>query len=291
MDAATDRIRIAGVHRQAEEYDQYASVQKRVVSLLDDLVAAYQIEVPEHALDIGCGTGAMLGALHRRFPRTGLCGLDLAFNMTKRTAQQLGSAALLVNGAAEQLPFREQKFDLVVSASTFQWVKHLDNSFEECRRVLKRGGLFCAAFFGGRTLWELQECYREAVTQHFGANDVRLTRLQSFRCQAEVEQMVSRAGFDQLKIASRMEMDFHPDVSELLHSIKAIGAAVANNNKAGGLGWRKIMNDMTSIYRLRFQHNGMKTQDDNCSVISFIILATPGHRPYCCLQQRHNRLN
>ena len=55
---------------------------------------------------------------------------------------------------------------------------------------LEEGGLVLCGLFWWQNIWELQECYREAVTQHFSANDVRLTRLQSFRCQAEVEQMV-----------------------------------------------------------------------------------------------------
>lgn len=257
--SASDRIRIArAFHRQAEVYDRHASVQKRIVTKLDKLVASHLEEAPAEVLDIGCGTGAMLGALHRRYPRARLSGLDLAFNMAQRSAQQFGNKAILVNGAAEQLPFREQAFELVVSASTFQWVESLADCFAESRRVLKRGGWLCVVFFGGRTLWELQECYREAVSGRFGAKDARHERLHRFWDRAEVERIFSRSGFDQVMIAAETEMEYHPDVPNLLRSIKAIGAATSQrNNTVGGLGWRRVINDMAGIYNSRFQNDGM----------------------------------
>src|SRR5689334_14836308 len=109
--SASDRKRIArAFHRQAEVYDQHASVQKRIVARLDRLVATQMEEVPAKVLDIGIGTGAMLRELHRRYPKARLCGLDLAFNMVQSSLQQFGDRAMLVNGAAEQLPLREGVF-------------------------------------------------------------------------------------------------------------------------------------------------------------------------------------
>jgi malonyl-CoA O-methyltransferase len=256
--STSERIRIArAFHRQAGVYDQHALVQKRIVAHLDKLVAAHLEEAPAEVLDIGCGTGAMLGSLHQRYPQTRLCGLDLAFNMVQRSANQLGDRAILVNGAAEQLPFGDRVFDLVVSASTLQWVERVDICFEESRRVLKKGGLLCVAFFGGRTLWELQECYREAVSGRFGANDVRHERLHRFRDRAEVERIVYSSGFDQVMVAAETEMEYHADVPDLLRSIKVIGAATSpRNNSVGGLGWRKIITDMSGIYKSRFLNDG-----------------------------------
>lgn len=240
------------------EYDQHASVQKRIVSRLDQLVATHQQGTPAQVLDIGCGTGAMLATLQERYPQARLCGLDLAFNMAKQSELRLAGNALLVNGAAEQLPFRARVFDLIVSASTLQWVERLDVFFEECQRVLRDDGLLCLAFFGGRTLWELQESYREAVTRHFGAHDVRIDRLHRFREVEEVQRLISRFGYSQVLISKETEMEYHADVSDVLRSIKAIGAATsARSNESGGLGGRKMLADMASIYDLRFKKDGL----------------------------------
>lgn len=259
MTVVHNRTRVGrSFHRQADAYDQHALVQKRIVARLDQLVATHQKETPVQALDIGCGTGAMLASLHDRYPGSQLCGLDLAFNMLKQTGLRLGGKTMLVNGAAEQLPFGRGTFDLVVSASTLQWVDRLDGCLAECHRVLRDDGLLCLAFFGGRTLWELHECYREAVRRHFGANDVRNNRLHAFRGIKEVRETVSRCGYHQVLIGMETEMDFYEDVPALLRSIKAIGAATAaQSGPAGGLGGRMMLSDMMNIYHSRFANDGL----------------------------------
>lgn len=259
MNRVNDRARIGrGFHRQAGEYDRHAVVQKRVVANLARLVQSHCDAAPGSALDIGCGTGAMLSALHGLYPQARLCGLDLAFNMTLRSAQRLGPAAMLVNGDAECLPFCSSSFDLVVSASTLQWVQRLDNCFRESQRVLTPGGLFCAAFFGGKTLWELQESYRGALADRFHRDDSRGSRLQRFRNSVDVRQALDGLGFDQVVVATEIEMEYHPDVPTLLRSIKGVGATTpARTDTGGGLGWRGLLNDMAGIYRSRFQQDGM----------------------------------
>lgn len=258
MNRVDDRTRIGrGFHRQAGEYDRHAVVQKRVVANLTRLVESHCARAPGTALDIGCGTGAMLAALHRYYPQARLCGLDLAFNMALRSAQRLGPATMLVNGDAETLPFREGCFDLVVSASTLQWVRHLDVCFRECQRVLAPGGLFCAAFFGGKTLWELQESYRGALANRSSCDDSRGSRLQRFRTGMDVRQALEGLGFDRVVVATETEMEYHPDVPALLRSIKGIGATTpARTDTGGGLGWRGLLNEMAGIYRSRFQQEG-----------------------------------
>jgi len=259
LNQGNDRIRIGrGFHRHAGEYDRHAVVQKRVVAALDRLVGIHMDSGPSRLLDIGCGTGAVLSTLAGRYPEARLCGLDLAFNMTLQAAGRFGEEALIVNGDAECLPFREGSFNLIVSASTLQWVQNLDSCFRECLRVLSPGGLMCVAFFGGRTLWELQESYREALSHRYEGDQGRSARLQRFRSVAEVRQVLDALGFDQVVIAQETEMDCYADVPGLLRSIKGIGATTtARNDAGGGLGWRGVLNDMARIYRSRFEHDGM----------------------------------
>lgn len=259
VNAVSERKRIGSAfHRQAGEYDRYAKVQKRVVSRLVQLVDSRLEQLPARLLDIGCGTGSLLGELHARYPQASHCGIDLAFNMALKTATRLGPNAMLVNGDAEQLPFKDGTFDLVASSSTFQWAPQLGACFAECCRVLKDGGLLCVAFFGGKTLWELQECYREALAGRFGGDDRRGGRLQRFRDVAEVKRTMTGLGYEQLVITSEMEIDYHADVPDLLRSIKGIGASTtARNDSGGGLGWRGVLSDMADIYRSRFQKDGM----------------------------------
>jgi len=254
-----DRQRIGrAFHRQAGEYDQHAVVQKRVVADLVQLIKRHVTAAPVRLLDVGCGTGALLSALQDCFPAAGLAGLDLAFNMARHSAARFGDQALIVNGDAEMLPYRRRSFDLVVSASTLQWLPRLDCCLAECCRVLMDGGLLCLAFFGGSTLWELQESYRQALSSHFGNSDSRIDRLHRFKQLSEVEQALTLLDFDQVMVTSEIVMEHHADVAALLRSIKGVGAGTASrSDTAGGLGWRAVLSDMADYYRSHFEKDGM----------------------------------
>jgi len=244
-------------HRRSGSYDRFALVQRIVVEKLTRLVEMNCVFPPRTALDIGCGTGAMLAALHALYPDSRLWGLDPASGMLSSSAERLGPAAALVRGEAESLPFGDDSFDLIVSSSTFQWVQRLDVCLGECRRVLKPGGLLCAAFFGGRTLWELQESYRQALGELDRAGDGRNDRLRRFRGRVEAQRMLTQSGFDGAAVTVETEVERHPDVASLLRSIRNIGATTPATDAGGGLGWRRVLNAMSEIYRSRFQDNGM----------------------------------
>jgi len=258
LSSVEDKRRIGtGFHRHADEYDQHTIVQKRVVKNLEQLVANHISSQPCRVLDIGCGTGALTAAMQHSFPQADICGLDLAYNMAHRTATRIGPRALIANGDAEQLPFRGGVFDLVVSASTFQWVKQLDRCFTDCCRVLADGGLFCVAFFGGRTLWELHESFDEAFTRRCAGSESRVGRLHRFRDSQEVRRAFDNLGFEQVVVVTETEVEYHPDVPDLLRAIKGIGANTTAGGKGGGLGWRGVLTDMADIYRSRYKAEGL----------------------------------
>jgi malonyl-CoA O-methyltransferase len=245
-------------HQQACEYDRHATVQKRVVDRLLLFAQDHVPPVPDEVLDIGCGTGQLLASLGRQYPHSRLYGLDLAYNMTCCAEELLGPDALLVNGDAEHLPFRDSSFGLVFSTSTLQWIENLDAFFRQCHRILHPNGLICIAFFGGRTMGELQECYRDAVGQREGSPDGYLDRLHRFREIPAVQEALGRSDFGSVLLTSEIEMDYYPDVPDLLRSIKRIGAGTsAQEGKRGGLGWRSILNETSRLYRERFGTDGM----------------------------------
>lgn len=254
MKASIDRKKIGrSFHRQAAEYDRHASVQKRVVSRLVELVNSHVVGIPASILDIGCGTGQLLSSLRDQYPDSRLTGLDLAGNMIQCASERLGSAGQFVNADAEQLPFRKGIFDLLVSTSTLQWLDTLDVFFHQAQRVTHVNGLVCVAFFGGRTLCELRECYRHVVSQNVEACSDYEDRLHRFMDRTAVESVLKRMDFDQALVISEIETECYPDVYELLRSIKRIGAGVSaqGNNKAG-LGWRGILDEVSRLYSERY---------------------------------------
>lgn len=254
MEPRIDKHKVGrSFHKQAGEYDQHASVQKRVVNRLVSLVKSHVDGIPTNILDIGCGTGHLLSSLREQFPHSRLNGLDLAYNMTQCAAERLGTGALFVNADAEHLPFRNGAFDLLVSTSTLQWLDTLDIFFQQAHRVIHANGLLCVAFFGGRTLCELRDCYRDVVLQRSGCSSGYEDRLHRFMDRKSAKNALERVDFDQATIISEIETDYYSNVHDLLRSIKQIGAgASAQENSTGGLGWRGILDEVSRIYSERY---------------------------------------
>ena len=250
VSANIDRSKVQGsFHRQAGDYDSLAVVQKRVVERLTGLLQSQGVQ-PSRLLDVGAGTGRLLVALRRLYPTAFVAGADLAFGMCRTASANLaGSGVHLVNADAERLPFATGSFDLVLSSSTFQWLTSLDAAFAEVRRVLAPGGTFCFALFGEKTLFELRDSYKKVLG---GGAD----RSHSFFSQAEVLDALQRGGFSGSRVSSEMEVEQHPDVPDLLRSLKRIGAGSAAPVATRGLSERRVMLDMMELYRAEYARDG-----------------------------------
>lgn len=248
-----DRSRVRrSFHSGAEQYDRHTPVQQRVVRQLLAMLATKLQSAPQRILDIGCGTGHLLSELAARYPQAALYGLDLAPNMVHLAAKRLAKAATLVQGDAEQLPFDDASFDLVVSSSTFQWLEQCDRCFGEVRRVLVPGGLFCFALFGAGTLHELQVSWRDALTAAGRPQPQGQDGTHSFHSRDEIMQGLVTQGFTGVRVETTCEQVWYPDVPQLLQAIKRIGAGTARPVRGGGLGWRRVLHEMAARYQERF---------------------------------------
>jgi SAM-dependent methyltransferase len=90
-------------------------------------------------LDVGCGTGGTIAALHEVDPAHSLFAVDvspqaLAFTRDRR-------AGAVIGASADQLPFRDSSFDLVISLDVLseRGVAE-ERSMAELARLLKPGG-------------------------------------------------------------------------------------------------------------------------------------------------------
>jgi malonyl-CoA O-methyltransferase len=199
-------------------------------------------------LDVGCGTGAMLLALGAGGAGTAFAaGVDLAHGMHRVAARAL-PAARLAGGDAEALPFRDAAFDLVASASAFQWLPDLAPALAEARRVLRPGGTLALALFCGETLRELRAAWRDALPDGAPPSTHR------FHAPAAVREALLRAGLAPLRFEAERRVVRHASVLELLESLRGIGAGNAVAGRGGGLGLRRAVREATRLYEER--HGG-----------------------------------
>lgn len=97
-------------------------------------------EPGKRVLDLGCGTGSLLQVLRCNWPQSELIGLDLSFEMLQVAGRKLGADAALCQGSAQQLPWRSNVFDLVISTSAFHYFRNPERVLAEVKRVLRPGG-------------------------------------------------------------------------------------------------------------------------------------------------------
>lgn len=91
-------------------------------------------------LDVGCGTGSHL-ELYQRY-QCDLYGIDLSPSMLAIARERLGDTAQLELGDATNMPYEDDKFDLVISMLSLHEMSARTRSgvLEETRRVLKPDG-------------------------------------------------------------------------------------------------------------------------------------------------------
>jgi SAM-dependent methyltransferase len=132
-------------------------------------------------LDLGCGTGVVLGELARRGAATGLDMSPLAIGYSRRRGLKK-----LVRGDAEALPFRAQTFDAVVSLDLFEHLPGERAGIEEAFRVLRPGGVLVLAVPAMMSLW--------------GPHDVALMHRRRYT-RSEVATRLEEAGFHVVRVS------------------------------------------------------------------------------------------
>ena len=99
-------------------------------------------------LDVGTGAGLLAIEAVRRWPAVDVVGLDGSAEMlgvaraTARTTLPTSGQRRLdwLRGHAEQLPFEDASFELVISSFAYQLVPRLNVALAEAFRVLRPGG-------------------------------------------------------------------------------------------------------------------------------------------------------
>ena len=113
---------VAAFGERAQGYDQgwLGGLHHRVADRTADL-ALTCVPAPRRILDVGCGTGYLLGRLAARAPQPeALAGIDAAPAMIEVARDAAADDRLrFVVGTAERLPWPAGSFDLVVSTTSF----------------------------------------------------------------------------------------------------------------------------------------------------------------------------
>jgi SAM-dependent methyltransferase len=107
-------------------------------------------------LDLGCGPATLWRPnLERVDPSWSLTLADFSHGMVDAARRELGERAAYVVADAEELPFADGSFDVVVANHMLYHVADRPRAFAEIRRVLVPGGAFHASTIGRGHLAQL----------------------------------------------------------------------------------------------------------------------------------------
>ncbi len=140
-------------HHWDEYYRTFHAMRPRTTSTYagrlrtEDAKSSYDVLADALApvrsvLDIGCGDGVLLAAIHERFPSAVLSGVDLGevdLEFARERLHNVPIGTLAVENALD-LPFGDESFDAVVSHMVFMLIPELDDVLRQARRVLKEDG-------------------------------------------------------------------------------------------------------------------------------------------------------
>ncbi|HWV62443.1 MAG TPA: methyltransferase domain-containing protein [Oxalicibacterium sp.] len=255
ISAPIDLARVRSLFDDPSRIVESQFLRREVAQRMHERLALIKIE-PRHVLDAGCGEGADLAALQKRFPQAEVIGLDASVAMLRQaqSVQQEGLSALhrllqqwlpgrngssgtrggLLSGNFAQLPFGVDAVDLVWSNLALHWHPQPDRVFAEWRRVLRQDGLLMFSCFGPDTFKELRAAFAAAdATPH----------VLPFVDMHDFGDMLVQAGFATPVMDMETLTVTYGSVERLMADARACGGNPLDTRSRGLMGrqsWRRV---------------------------------------------------
>lgn len=235
-----DKQQVRSAFAQASvTYDYFASLQRTVATEL--LKQSGLTSLHGRVLDLGCGTGYLTQLLHNLGGFQDLYALDIAYPMLQQARQRLQQQARYCCADMECLPLQTASIDWLFSSLALQWCTDLPATLADCQRVLTPGGKLLFATFGPQTLQELKLAWA-TVDNHQHVNQ--------FHSQAELQTLLSQAGWQAIRIKQQLYSCHYPSVIALMRELKGIGAHNVARGRKQQLTGKQHFNQMLQAYPL-----------------------------------------
>ena len=180
----------------------------------------------QSALDVGCGPGALTGALIARLGAASVAACDPSPTLVKACAERYPDAEV-VPARAEALPFDDGRFDQVLSQLVFHFVSEPAKAARELIRVARPGGTIGACVWDFNEGMEmLRRFWDAALALDPDAPDE--ARIMQFGRPGELRDLFDQAGLDDIEETSLTVGSTYRGFSELWSGLCAgIGPAGA----------------------------------------------------------------
>ncbi len=151
---------------QADQYDDYAVIQKIVAVKLSEYIKNNCMDYNslDHKisiLEIGCGTGFLTEHLLYLFPNAEFVITDISSQMLKRAEQKIKKCSndIIFKIMDGENPQFDKKFDLICSNLSIQWFHDLACALKKLTNYLKPNGYIICSTLASETFKEWRSIY------------------------------------------------------------------------------------------------------------------------------------
>ncbi len=217
MDTFKKRVQ-RSFNRNAESYDKFGIIQREVSTRMIERLSLIKIK-PAKVLDLGCGTGFLSTDLIKIFPEANIVSVDFAEEML-RVCGGKSDKITTVCADIEELPFENNKFDLIISSLTFHWCVDLFKTLSKSYSLLKQNGCLVFSSIGPDTLCELHKTLKSIDA---------LDHVNSFIDMHHYGDALLKIGFTDPVVDNEKIIIEYETFSGVMKSIKKIGAGTLEN--------------------------------------------------------------
>ncbi len=226
--------------RAARTYDAAAVLQKEILARLIEKLKVLHPEEVNNLLDVGSGTGLASQPLTSMFGKESYFACDVSQAMlmfAKQQYEQINHRPVCAD--VEALPYAGDFFDIVFSASTYQWCNDIEKAFIGNYQILKQDGLFIFSTFGPGTLKELRECFAKVDNQ---------AHVSSFHDMQSLGDGLLATGYSDVVIESEVITVEYSKPLLLLNDLRATGATNHLEGRARHLMGKSRIKSMLQEY-------------------------------------------
>ncbi len=223
----------------APNYDDFALVQKSAATDLLDFTKAF-IENKKgnlKILDLGSGTSFLAKELLKSYDKKidFICEIDLAKNMLANWKER-PAKVLAIQADIENLPFRNDSFDLIISSFSLQWLNDFDHSFSCLYKILRKDGILSFCLPNAQSLAEIKIASQKSKC-NFHFNDLPKD--------VEIKNVLTKNNFTQILFNKKSITQNFSDGIKALKSLKSFGGSYSANNRFIG---KKNLQNFQNFY-------------------------------------------
>lgn len=192
------------------EYEKFAIVQKNSAEKLSKFLKPF-LQEKQKILDLGSGTSFIAKNLANQ-KNIKIFEIDIALEMLKQWSNRPANVFAILSDI-ENLPFKTQSFDLIISSFSLQWIIDFENLFKKLTKILKTNGVIAFCLPVENSFEELRDL--EFLSINEMPNDTK------------IQQALLKSGFlKKFYLREKVIQDFQDPFDAIKH-FKKIGA----NNK------------------------------------------------------------